>query len=243
MCVNDFSLLSHLIRRTRRSSQRVLRTTSLRAVRVGALLAFVQAAGCATSAHGFRLNPEQEPEQYRVTCKKRFYYCEVQAKELCEGEYSELGRLSNLPEMPLVKDADVSSTGPGEGVGYWQGEITIQCGRTLPNVPLVRNEPNPTAPSSVAVEVAEPRVCVPGATQQCFGPGACKGAQACLASGEGFGPCDCGTGPSTPVAPAEPPSDAQTSPRSVQGAPPLVSTPPNASNPPPPANPPSALAH
>lgn len=39
------------------------------------------------------------------------------------------------------------------------------------------------------------RVCVPGATQACFGPGRCEGAQACLAGGEGFGPCNCGTLP------------------------------------------------
>jgi hypothetical protein len=39
------------------------------------------------------------------------------------------------------------------------------------------------------------RVCVPGTTQACFGPGRCEGAQACLDGGEGFGPCDCGPRP------------------------------------------------
>jgi hypothetical protein len=38
---------------------------------------------------------------------------------------------------------------------------------------------------------ANPR-CVPGTTQQCVGVGACLGGQACLPSGDGWGPCDCG---------------------------------------------------
>jgi hypothetical protein len=38
--------------------------------------------------------------------------------------------------------------------------------------------------------------CVPGVTQTCAGPGACRGAQSCLADGSGFGACDCGTGSS-----------------------------------------------
>lgn len=36
--------------------------------------------------------------------------------------------------------------------------------------------------------------CVPGATQECVGPGACKGAQACMSDGSGWGACACGTG-------------------------------------------------
>jgi hypothetical protein len=38
------------------------------------------------------------------------------------------------------------------------------------------------------------KVCTPGLTQVCLGPGACKGAQSCLPSGEQWGPCDCGSG-------------------------------------------------
>ncbi len=45
------------------------------------------------------------------------------------------------------------------------------------------------------------RVCVPGLTQRCDGPGRCSGAQACLPSGQGFGACDCG-----PIADAGPPA-------------------------------------
>lgn len=37
------------------------------------------------------------------------------------------------------------------------------------------------------------RVCVPGETQHCLGPGACEGAQTCLEQGTGWGICDCGS--------------------------------------------------
>jgi hypothetical protein len=39
---------------------------------------------------------------------------------------------------------------------------------------------------------AEAKACVPGATQECLGPGACKGAQACRDDGSGYSACDCG---------------------------------------------------
>jgi hypothetical protein len=55
--------------------------------------------------------------------------------------------------------------------------------------------------TSLPVE-APTRVCVPNQTQICNGPGACQGAQACLADGSGFSACDCGTASTTP-----PPSD------------------------------------
>jgi hypothetical protein len=43
------------------------------------------------------------------------------------------------------------------------------------------------------------QVCSPGATQLCFGPGACEGAQVCNDDGMAFGECDCGSGGSSPV--------------------------------------------
>lgn len=182
-------------------------------------LGAVVAGGCATSAHTFRLNPDQEPEQYRVTCRKRFYYCEAEAKELCGGEYRELGRLSNRPEQTLVKDSDVSSTGPAKGQGAWEGELTVECGRALPPLELKR-PPTATEPA-LAPATALERVCIPGTTQACLGPGACNGAQACLESGSGFGPCDCG--PSSNVQSSPAPSVATTAAAAPVAAPPAPS--------------------
>lgn len=48
----------------------------------------------------------------------------------------------------------------------------------------------PTQPSGAANR--DQRSCVPGSTQACLGPGACKGAQACRDDGLSFEKCDCG---------------------------------------------------
>jgi hypothetical protein len=45
-----------------------------------------------------------------------------------------------------------------------------------------------TAPNTAT----PPQTCMPNATQLCYGPGACKGAQSCTPDGRGFTPCDCG---------------------------------------------------
>ena len=60
----------------------------------------------------------------------------------------------------------------------------------------------PPAPPASAVAIAA-RVCIPGATQACLGPGACQGAQACRNDATGFLPCDCGAA-ERPAAPAAP---------------------------------------
>src|SRR4051812_16504793 len=48
------------------------------------------------------------------------------------------------------------------------------------------------APAPPPVTSPIERVCVPGSTQACLGPGACPGAQACRDDASGFLPCDCG---------------------------------------------------
>lgn len=47
--------------------------------------------------------------------------------------------------------------------------------------------------------------CTAGETRTCVGAAACKGGQACLPDGKGFGPCDCG--PSVPPPAAAPPPE------------------------------------
>jgi hypothetical protein len=60
--------------------------------------------------------------------------------------------------------------------------------------------------------------CTRGVTRECVGPGACKGGQACLADGTGFGACDCGPVTSSP--PPVPPESIAPGPNAVE--PPLA---------------------
>jgi hypothetical protein len=74
----------------------------------------------------------------------------------------------------------------------------------VPKPPEPEPEPEPEPP---------PPACVAGQTQECVGPGACKGGQACLPDGSGFTECDCGSkkgkkssGSAAPSPPPPPPS-------------------------------------
>lgn len=60
--------------------------------------------------------------------------------------------------------------------------------------------------TSTASSPAAPAGCTAGETRTCVGPAACKGGQACLPDGKGFGPCDCG--PSLPPPAAAPAPEA-----------------------------------
>jgi len=59
---------------------------------------------------------------------------------------------------------------------------------------LLQGQPVGPAPSGMvsAPPEAPARTCAPGSTQFCYGPGACQGAQQCLADGSAWGFCDCG---------------------------------------------------
>ena len=54
--------------------------------------------------------------------------------------------------------------------------------------------PVPVVDAGVGDAAATSVMCVPGSTQECVGPGGCRGGQACLGDGSGFGACDCGEG-------------------------------------------------
>jgi hypothetical protein len=70
-----------------------------------------------------------------------------------------------------------------------------------------------TAPSAVApAPVSKPPVCGQGQTRECVGVGACKGGQACLADGSGYGVCDCGPAPAPPATVDVPPPSAAPAP-------------------------------
>ncbi len=169
---------------------------------------------CSPSSQAFRLNPEVTPEHYRLTCRKAFRHCERKAKEVCEGRYITLQRLSNVPEQRPVEESDLSSTGPSHGRVNFQGEMVVECGDGLAPLPLQRESASPQPGESRAESSDEPArtqelLCVPGSTQACLGPGACSGAQACRPDGRGYEPCDCGSGGPTPPTAPEPAPPAE----------------------------------
>lgn len=70
------------------------------------------------------------------------------------------------------------------------------------------------------------RLCSTGQTRECVGPAACKGGQACLADGTGYGPCDCGPAPSAAAAaPTESHVEVVTSPAAAPASPTPASSP------------------
>ncbi len=90
--------------------------------------------------------------------------------------------------LRLVRKGAAAQPTPGEP----QSGVAPSAASSAP----VGASPPPSAvpPSAVLPSAVPPleRVCVPGVTQACLGPGACAGAQACLGDGSGFGACDCG---------------------------------------------------
>src|SRR5690606_34939018 len=160
----------------------------------------------------FRLNPGEEPPRFRVTCVETSRNCRKLAGEVCGGEYRVQEALANRPEQIEVQGGAVSSTGPTMGIVGWKGELIIICGRDLaplhlsrdtsgaevsPDTALSADVAPPPAPAA-APPAAAALLCVPGSTQACLGPGACSGAQACRADGQGYQACDCGLSTAAP---------------------------------------------
>jgi hypothetical protein len=116
--------------------------------------------------------------------------CVNQAAKICGDDgYTILGGVSS---NHLLGGASSSYRTMAE-----TAELSVRCGVEKPKenregiyeLPERTDEPLPP-PSEQ--EPAAPRVCTPGATQKCVGPGACDGGQVCAADGSGFGSCDCG---------------------------------------------------
>jgi hypothetical protein len=87
-----------------------------------------------------------------------------------------------------------------------QGTPVASCplvleGQTAEAPPPPPSATTPPPPEPTAVPTAAPpppvdpsgRVCAPGATQMCYGPAACQGAQQCVPDGSAWGACDCGS--------------------------------------------------
>lgn len=131
---------------------------------------------------------------YEITCKVSLSRCLEQAEELCPGGTYQVLLANNQRESygpeGLVR-SDVRSS-----------SAVIRCARQRSLFGAKEDGPpaGGMAPRSGA--------CVPGATQTCFGAGACRGGQSCASDGTRFLPCDCAPAGAASTSPAAPPDAA-----------------------------------
>lgn len=162
-----------------------------------ALIGAASVWACSGSAHAVRLQALQADEEiYRITCEKSIEPCREKASELCDGVYQVLETTGAPIAPPRITTAPgPASTGPRYARPKWVGRLVIACGNTEPPglAPSLSRPPAPTNAEEPASATPRPgQACIPGATQECLGAGACRGAQACMMDGQGYGPCDCG---------------------------------------------------
>ena len=161
------------------------------------LLAALLLSACSRSAKAVRLPSDADAEIYRITCGESIEVCREKAAELCKARYEILESAGVPISPPRVSTAPgPRSTGSRYQHPDWAGQIVVACvqtnAATLTAAPLPARQGPPSGPPE--------RVCVPGATQECLGPAACRGAQACLPDGRGYGACDCGNASSAGAA-------------------------------------------
>jgi hypothetical protein len=150
--------------------------------------------GCSRGARAVRL-PAFSPgdEIYRISCEDSIASCRAEADEVCGASYEVLESAGAPIEPERVTSAPgPASTGPRYQRKKWVGQMVVACGHRAASAAAANPPAPPGVESAAALATTPDRLCVPGATQECLGPGACRGAQACLADGDGYGPCDCG---------------------------------------------------
>lgn len=150
----------------------------------------------------------------KVTCELAMDECVRRAQALCKNERYRI--LEGTSETRL-RDAPPFET------AYHTSRLHLMCtndgGQPLLSLDKPAEAPSPAAPKPGGA-------CSLGQTRECVGPGACKGGQACLPDGKGFGPCDCGPtlpppapAPAPEAAPASTVGEAVTPPATSSGTP------------------------
>lgn len=177
--------------------------------------------GCSREARAVRVAHEGRSEVYRISCAKDIQPCRDKAESLCGGRYETLEASGAPIEPPRITSAPgPRSTGSRYQRPEWVGTLVVACTSSEgePMSTAAREREDESAPEPAPPVLPPGMLCIPGATQLCLGAGACRGAQACLPDGRGYGPCDCGRAePSRGAEPSATPSDA--------GAPVMGSTP------------------
>ena len=138
----------------------------------------------------------------RVLCETSLPECLVRAEDACHGtRYKVLAAVDRHDYRGSPSTMSESESRAAEAIircGHRGMSLTSDEESKLP--PLAGPCTEVPAPAKPA---EPPAVCVPGTTQECMGPGACRGAQSCLADRTGFSNCDCGSAP-VPASPSPP---------------------------------------
>jgi hypothetical protein len=139
---------------------------------------------------------------YTFQCELSMDECIRRAQETCRNQRY---RIIEGTSETRLRDA------PPFERAYHTSRVHLKCTDDGANVLL-----SVESKTDEAAAPAAPKACSQGETRACVGAGACKGGQACLADGSGFGSCDCGSStvpadakPAT--APGSPPGDAPAS--------------------------------
>ena len=160
------------------------------------LCALLLAVAC---SHLSRIEPrKQEDGSYRVDCKDPLARCLTAFDGACPHGYEILhAREHRKFYGPDAYNQPVVSS-----------EAVARCRK-----PGQSTAEATSGGTGGAASKSSSSTCVPGATQTCVGPGACRGGQQCLADGAAFGPCDCGApSPAAPTSPAPAPDAGITAP-------------------------------
>jgi hypothetical protein len=145
-------------------------------------------------SHMSRIEPrKQEDGSYRVDCKESLARCLTAFERACPDGYEILRAHENKQFY-----------GPD---AYNQPVVTSEAVARCRKPGTSTAEVTSSGSAGAAPKLSS-STCVPGATQTCVGPGACRGGQQCLADGAAYGPCDCGAAATAaPTSPA-PAADA-----------------------------------
>jgi hypothetical protein len=130
---------------------------------------------------------------WTFTCELAMDECIRRAQEQCPNQRF---RIFEGTSETRLRDA------PPFERAYHTSRLHLACTQDGANVLLAVGGEN-AATANIAAKPAA--ACSVGETRACVGPGACKGGQACLADGKGYGACDCGPA-TTAVEPAPTPT-------------------------------------